>query len=1170
MKNFLPKLRQGLLPAGFILLISWPVYSQEYASAAASFKKEPLAQVNPQVSHTNGRSLSDVLTVLGSAYQVSFNYDDDLIKDIVLAEDFTWDQHEKLEKVLKRLLPSVRLKFEKMDQNNYLIFPVGKRVSTVLEKINTENSSLTGAPPLAIPFADASVKTAPGTRTAALTIHGTILDEMDQPMPGVNILVKGTTSGTNTDTDGRFSLEVPDENAVLVVTFIGYAKQEIIVGSKTEFAISLAPDLQSLEEVVVTALGIKKEKKALTYAVTEVSGETFTKAREINLGNALVGRVAGVNATSTATGPSGSSRVVIRGNGSLNGNNQPLYVVNGIPINNTNQGSAGTFGGIDRGDGLSSINPDDIESISVLKGGTAAALYGSRAANGVILITTKSGAAQKGIGVEYNTTYTWETPRNLTDWQYDYGSGSRGLAPTTQAEAIAFGRMSWGAKLDGSQVIQPDGQARPYSAQKNNIKNFYNTGHTFTNTVALTGGNDIANFRFSASNLDNKGIVPNNSLNRKTFNLSANATLAKKLVFEGKVQYSTEETKNRPFTADFQKNPNSGAQLIGTNIDVRILDPGYDAQGNEVLWNDYIYSTNPYFAVNKVSNGDIRRRFIGTFSTRYNITESLYARARVGIDQFNLDAYNIEPTGLAFNNRGSMTTDQNVNQEINTELLLGFNKTIGAFSVNALAGGNKMKNQSEGINLSSGFFNVPFQYFIGNGSAQTFTKAFGETAINSLFASADVGYKNVLFLTLTGRQDWFSTLSKNKNSLFYPSAGLGFVFSDAFDSMPGWLNYGKIRTSWAQVGGGAPDPYGLALTYTAQPQQHLGATLMNITNTTIPNSLTPYTSTTTELGIEGRMFDSRVGVDVTVYDRTTTNDIVNASVPFSSGYTAVALNVGKIQNRGIEVLVTGTPVKTSNLTWDVAYNMAYNNNTVLKIADGLTSLFLPGATTRTQNGGIYHFEGQPFGMIAGNRAKRDANGEIVYNSANGIPVQGPLEILGRGVPPLTIGLSNNVTYKKFSLNILVDGKFGAQVYSATNAYATQFGLDKRTVENNVRETGIAVSGVNQKGEAYTGTVSAQTYYSAIWSTLTDQFVTDADFIKLRSVTLGYSLPSDMLKKTPFQSVSVSFVARNLFMLYNTARNIDPESSYSNGNAQGLENFGVPTARSYGVNLFVKF
>ncbi len=1007
-------------------------------------------------------------------------------------------------------------------------------------------------------------------------VSGRITDTDDAPLQGVSINIKGTKQGTTTDADGKFTLNAP-ANSTLVISSVGFTAQEVTVGSQASFNIKLVRETLSLNTVVVTALGIKKDQKALTYAVTQVGGDDVNKAKEINLGNALTGRVAGVNATSTATGPAGSSRVVIRGNGSLNGDNQPLYVVNGIPINNSNQGAAGTFGGIDRGDGLISINPDDIESMSVLKGGTAAALYGSRAANGVILITTKSGRAQKGLGVEYNGTYTWETPIQLYDWQYEYGSGSRGIAPLSKADAIANGRLSWGAKLDGSSVTQPDGVARPYTAQKDNLKNFYNTGKTFSNTLSFYGGNESVNFRFSASNLDNRGIVPNNSLNRKTFNLSINANLKKKLVFEGNMQYNIENTENRTFVADFQKNPNAGAQLIGTNIDVRILKPGYDANNYEVLWNDYIYATNPYFAVNKISNSDTRNRFIGSFSARYNITDWLYARARFGIDRFNLKGVNIEPTGLAFNNRGSMTSDQNLSEEYNVEGIIGANKTFNKFSVNALVGGNQMKNTYDGVNLSSGFFNVPFKYFIGNGSQQTFTQSYRQFAINSVFASADIGYNDLLFLNMTARRDWFSTLDAADNSLLYPSVGLSFLFSNAWGNRPAWFNYGKLRGSWAQVGGGAPSPYAIDLTYQNQAQlSGTGATLQNIVGNTIPNKLKPYTSTTSEIGIETRLFNSRIGVDLTVYDRTTTNDIVNASVPWTSGYNAVALNVGKIKNKGIELLLTGTPVKgrNSSLNWDVSLNLAYNKNEVVYIGDGISSITFGQSEntnrTRTENGWIYHFTGMPFGMIAGNRMRTDAKGNIVYNSANGIPLQSALVPLGKGVPPLTAGISNNFSYKSFNFGFLIDGKFGAQVYSATNAYGTQFGVDKRTVENGVRENGVKVSGVDQNGNPYNATVNAQTYYQGIWNTITDQFVTDADFIKLRQVIIGYTVPKSMFKKLPVQAISISVVARNLALLYNTARNIDPESSYSNGNSQGLENFGLPTARSYGLNLLVKF
>ena len=1114
-------------------------------------------------------SMREALWQLGRQYQVDILFEEKLLEGMqVLSTQVRTDT--RIEQALHILLESRPLRYQRVRKGAYVILPLKRstQADAVLPTVLTPNElpRLTGrtgvdVPPLSPPL---------NGQVQDRTVTGRVTGETGEGLPGVSVVVKGTLKGTTTDSDGGYRLVVGSSASTLVFSFVGYNAQEIELGNQTQINVKLNPESKVLGEVVVTALGFNRDREALSYAVTEVKGEVFTKARENNLGNALAGRVAGVNVTSSATGPSGSSRVIIRGNGSLNGENQPLYVVNGVPINNANQGSAGTYGGIDRGDGLTSINPDDIATITVLKGGTAAALYGARAANGVILITTKTGSVQKGIGVDYNTTFTVEKARDLLDWQYEYGSGSRGKAPVSQAEAIAFGRMSWGAPLDGSQVIQPDGQARPYTAQKNNIPNFYQTGTTFTNTLALSGGNESVRFRFSAANVDNRGIVPNNTLNRKTFNLGLSANLASKINFEGNIQYSLEENKNRVYTADFQKNPNTGAQLIANNIDVRILDPGYDASGNEVLWNDYVYATNPYFAVNKIQNSDTRRRFIGSFNTRYNITSSLFARVRLGIDYLTLTASNIEPSGIAFNNRGSMTTDQNLISETNVEGLLGYTKSFGKFSLNALLGGNQMRNKVDGRNLSSGQFNVPFKYFVGNGSAQLFSILYREFAINSVFGAVDLDYNNLLYLNVTARQDWFSTLSKENNSLLYPSVGLSYVFTNGWKGRPNWMSFGKIRTSWAQVGGGAPDPYSLNLTYTPQAQQHLGATLMNITNTVIPNKLTPYTSRTAEIGLDLQAFQNRVGLDLTLYDRSTTNDIVYASVPTSSGYLRTALNVGQIRNRGIELLLRGTLVKTSHLTWNTSFNLAYNQNKVVKIADGVTSLFLDGATTRTQNGGIYHYEGQPFGVIAGNRAKRDANGSIVYNAANGIPLQGPVEVLGRGVPPLTMGILNEVNYRNFSLTLLIDGKFGAQIYSATNAYGTQFGLDKRTVENGVRETGIPVSGVDQKGDRYSGTVSAQTYYSSIWSTLTDQFVTNADFIKLRALTIGYNLPPELLRKTPFQAASISFVGRNLFLLYNAAQNIDPESGYSNGNAQGLENFGLPSTRSFGVNLNVKF
>ncbi|MGA0559015.1 SusC/RagA family TonB-linked outer membrane protein [Larkinella sp. VNQ87] len=1003
-----------------------------------------------------------------------------------------------------------------------------------------------------------------------VNVQGKVTDANQGAIPGANVLVKGTNRGTITDSEGRYSISV-SKGSVLVIQSLGFVAQNITVGDQTTIDVALVEDDKTLDEVVVTALGIAKDKKALGYAVTEVKGSDFTQAREINLGNALSGKVAGVNATATATGPGGSSRVIIRGNGSLSGNNQPLYVVNGVPIDNTNVNSAGMWGGTDSGDGLNSINPDDIETISVLKGGTAAALYGSRASNGVILITTKTGKGQKGIGVEYNGTYTMDRPLNLTDWQYEYGQGIRQAKPTTQQEAINTGAQSWGARIDGAPYIQFDGVSRPYSAQKDNIKNFYNAGSTFTNTVAVAGGNDAASFRFSASNLDSKSSVPNSGFNRKSFNLSANANLSKKVVFEGVAQYNVETGTNRTFLSDTPKNPNFGVHMIANTVDIRSLDPGYDSRGYEALWNSNVYAQNPYFVINKVKNEDIRNRFLGSFSLRYNITDFLYIRGRVGTDNNMMKYVAIEPTGLAYATQGAMNRRQVQIQETNAEVLVGFNKEYGAFSVNALAGGNRMRRSTEEMSFNGSQFNVPFNYFLDNTINKTPGYGYSGFGINSLFASADLGYQNVLFLTLTGRQDWFSTLAKENNSLFYPSAGLSFVFSDVLPNKGNWLNYGKIRASLAQVGGGYPNPYALNLTYALEGNSYIGGVpLMRINGGTIPNALLqPNTSTTTEFGVEAKLFNNKLGVDLTYYNRVTKNDPVTASTSSASGYGNVLLNVGEVVNKGVEVLLTGTPFKAaSGFTWNVAYNMAYNDNKVVKIADGLTRLELD--QSRTQSAYVYHFEGQPYGMLAGYKAMTDANGNIVYNTATGIPMRSEFMALGRGVPPLTMGLTNTFSYRNFSMSFLVDAKFGAKLYSATNYFAYSRGLHQETLVG--REGGLTVTGVSPTGDAFTRTFAGrdvQDYYSGLTS-ITDQFIYSSDFAKLRQLTFGYTLPKSFLEKTPIQSVSLSFVARNLLLLYSKVPNVDPESTYNSGNAQGLEMFGVPPARSYGLNLMVRF
>ncbi|MEA5256265.1 SusC/RagA family TonB-linked outer membrane protein [Arcicella aquatica] len=1002
----------------------------------------------------------------------------------------------------------------------------------------------------------------------AQAIKGKVSDSNQSALVGVNVLIKGTAKGTVTDVLGNYSLNVP-KGSTLIFRSLGFATKEVEVGDRTVVDVVLEATAASLDEVVVTALGVQKDKKALGYAVSELKGSEFTQARELNLGNALSGKIAGVNATSTATGPGGSSRVIIRGNGSLGGNNQPLYVINGVPIDNTNVNSAGMWGGFDTGDGLNSINPDDIESVTVLKGGASAALYGFRAGSGVILITTKSGKSQKGLGVDFNSTYTAEVPLKLSDYQYQYGAGTRGAKPTTADEALAAGKLSWGAKLDGSPVIQSDGVARPYVAQKDNIKNFYNVGSTFSNTLAVSGGNKDLNFRFSMSNADSKSVVPNSTFGRKSFNLSTNGRLSNKVVFESVVQYNVEKGENRSFLSDTPKNPNVAAQLLATSIDIRTLAPGVDSRGYESLWNDNVYAQNPYFATTKVKNTDDRNRFMGSFNLRYNFNDNFYAKGRLGTDYNQLKFWQIEPTGLAYSTLGSMSQSERKIIETNAEVIVGFQKEVSNLSINAFVGGNKMLRTNEATGISGGQFNVPFNYFPSNLISSNWNYEYKKRAVNSIYGSADFGYKNILFLTLTGRNDWFSTLDPKNNNIFYPGVSTGFVFSDAIAERPNWLSYGKVRASWATVGGGYPEEYALNLPYTLQSNPYFSNPLMNIGSNTIPNStLKPNSTTTSELGIELKTLNNRLGIDLTIYNRVTTDDAVKASVSSASGYQDVLLNVGRVENKGIEILLTGNPVRTSSFKWDVSYNLAYNNNKVVTIAPGLKTLSMD--ESRTRNAYVYNFEGQSYGMIAGYKAKRDAAGNIVYNKATGLPIQGEFTQIARGVPPVTMGLTNSFSYKNFNMSFLIDAKFGASLYSATNAFATRYGLAQRTAENGIRETGVTVKGVDENGEAFTKTISAQDYFTGISTTITDEFVYNANYAKLRQLTFGYTFPKSVLGKSPIQSLSISFVARNLLMLFNNVPNVDPESTYNNGNAQGLEMFGVPTTRSFGLNLMAKF
>ncbi|MEA5141227.1 SusC/RagA family TonB-linked outer membrane protein [Arcicella rigui] len=1015
-------------------------------------------------------------------------------------------------------------------------------------------------------------------------IGGKVISAKDaSPVIGAAVFVKENPRiGTSTDAEGNFKLSLPEslstKNITLVVSSVGYEKFEtLITTSQTSIAVTLKENVQQLSEVVVTALGVKKDKKALAYSVSEINGSDFTQARENNVANALTGKIAGVNATGLSTGPGGSSRVVIRGNGSLTGNSQPLYVINGMPIDNSVPGGSslpngfGTKGGTDRGDGIAAINPDDIESMTVLKGGAAAALYGSRGANGVILITTKKGKAQKGIGVEYNGTFAVENVAVFPDFQYEYGQGDGGVMPTTLAQAQATGRRSFGAKIDGSpNYMAADGKNHPYVAQKDNLKNFYQTGTNITNSLAFSGGNEAISYRLSLADLSAKSVLPSNTYNRKTANLNISAKLSERLRAEALVQYNLEQGNNRPIAGDALGNPNWMAYEVANTVDVRWLDPGHDANGNEIFWNDAGIVTNGYFFINKFKETDTKDRFIGQASVSYDILKNLTLKATTTRDVYNYNFTSIMPTGGQYIPQGQYDGIKSDVSETNSMITAAYNTKFGdVLGLSAMAGANTRQFKNNQFDFYGQGYTIPYFYSFSNLATSSVTPVTSNVKTNSVFGSADLDYKGIWFLTLTGRQDRFSTLSPKNNNIFYPSVGTSLILSDII-SMPKVINHLKLRGSWAQVGGGGPDPYAINLTYSSVPSAS-SVPLQNVSSTAITNAeLKPFTSTTTELGLTTRMLGGRFNIDVAVYDKKSTNDIVSVPISGASGYTSAILNSGELSNRGIELLIDGTPIKTANFSWNASFNFAYNKSEVLKLADGINTFSI--GNSANGNAFINNQVGMPFGGIYGYRMKRDASGNIIYDTNSNLPLQTDNnQYLGNGVSPYTMGLSNTFKYKNFSLDVLVDGKFGGSIFSVMEVYATRLGLLKSTLPG--RENGLALKGVTASGDAYSYTVPVANLRSAYYNNLnryTELFVHDASFVKLRQIILSYRLPSGFLKSLGVQSASVSLVGRNLLILYKETENFDPEQGLTNGAAQGIESIGLPRTRSFGVNLNLKF
>ena len=1003
---------------------------------------------------------------------------------------------------------------------------------------------------------------------------------------------------TISDTEGKFSITTADNNAILIFSFVGYVTQEVSVGTATTIDIVMREDTKTLSEVVVTALGITRAEESLGYSVQRVSSAGMDQARETNFVNALAGKVAGVQVTGSAGNIGGSSRITMRGINSISGGNQPLFIVDGTPLDNSNYNSTGTTqaqGGRDFGNTIQDINPDDIESISILKGANAAALYGNRASNGVILITTKNGKSRKGVGVSWNSTYSFEKAYILPDYQNEYGGGyvqEFSTLDNGQPVVDMAADESWGPKLEGQMVRQwysfyPEltefyEKATPWVANPDNVKNFYETGTTRTNNFSVEGGNDGATFRLSYTNVDQKGIVPNSSLKRNTFSISGETKLSPKLTAGAKVNYVNSSVVGRPPTGGW-----NGDQALGLSfntwferqLDLEMMKNYRSPTGRILNWNlsspdnlDPYYWNNDYFVLYECYSNDTRNRIFGNVYLSYDITPHLKVTGYARTDFYDY----IQEDRLAEGFIYQTMYEKSLNrfQENNYELLAQYNKDLSpSFSLSVNVGANTRRTKTDytygktqGGLSSPNYFNLK-----ASSDPAIVDDAKTELIVNSIYGSASIGFKNILYAEVTNRADWSSSLPITSNVYYFPSVSGSFVFSEMLKSSV--LPFGKLRVGWARTGNGT-EPYRLMNVYQAE-RSYGGQPIFTVPNSLNNALLKPEQTNSMEVGLEAKFLHNRLGFDFTYYSKVSTNQIIPLTVSGTSGYSQAIVNAGKLTNKGIEIALLATPVQsTSGFSWDVGINFARNRNEVVELAEGLDN-YLLGTTVVSINAPV----GQPYGTIIGNGYALNENGQRLVD-ADGYYVVEQNKNLGSILPDFTGGITNTFSFKGFNLFALVDFQKGGKLFSRTSETGIYSGLMIETVGNNDRGVpmrnpvddggGIRAIGVNEAGEENSVYLEAPAYFKYLADNISEEFVFDATYVKFRELRFGYSFPKKWFTQLPIQAVTLSVVGRNLAVIYKAVPHVDPEAALGSGNFQGIEDSQVPSARSIGFNLNVKF
>ncbi len=990
-------------------------------------------------------------------------------------------------------------------------------------------------------------------------ISGVVISGEDgSSIPGASVVVKGTTLGTVTNMEGKFTLQVHTSATALVVSFVGMTSAEVPLTASSQYSITLSPTDIVVNEVVVTALGISREKKSLTYSATEVKSDELVNANEANVVSALSGKVAGVQVSNSSGMAGGSSRITIRGVSSLQGNNQPLFVIDGVPFNNEeynfdeNDSDQALFYGSTANTGID-IDPNQIASMTVLKGAAATALYGSRAANGVILITTKSGVSAKVPVITFSSRFGLDKIRpGKTQEAYGLGTGGNYVDGETQKSSWV-----WGPRLDTTSYETFDRWA------------IFDTGKTYENSLNIQGGSDKAGYFASIGTLNQNGTVPGNTLDRYSTMVKFDAKLSDKLSMGAKMEYTS--TRNERLSEG-----NEQSSIMWTVLSVPPtynLFPAVDANGVQRLWRTP-FRNNPYWILDNARYSDERDRFVPTFNFEYSLLPWLKIRENIGIDYYSSSVKFFENAG----NRGSYPSGRiietaRVRREINSDLMFIGDRTVtDKIKATFLVGHNINTQFYHSKAIQATDFIIPGFYNLSNTKVNNPTEGTNQRRMVSLYGSATFSYEDYLYFTLTGRNDWSSTLPKGNNSYFYPSVSAGVIFSDAFSLKNEWFDFGKLRLSFARVGNDAP-AYSTVTSYVqAAPGDGMRGTInfpFNGIGSYLQSNvqgnplLKPEITTEYEVGLEMRFFSNRASIDLAYYDKTSKDQIFSAPTAPEIGYSSKVVNAAEIENKGLEILLTGTPLKINKLSWEVSINYSKNDNKVISLTEGISSIRLAGFTAP----GIFIMADKPYGVIWGSRYLRNDAGEILVDD-DGFELSatesGPI---GTAMPDWIGGIRNTFTWNGISVSALIDTRQGGDIYNLDEYYTKAYGTSWFTRN---REQPIVVKGIRQSdGQPNTTQITNHRTYWSNQSNIDEANVQNASFIRLRDVSVSYDFPKDLLQKVSLKGLIFTISGRNLWLkTKDDFTGSDPENSlYGSGNGQGLLNFAVPSTKS--INFALK-